>query len=720
MNSFQGRQRFELPVRLEAIIFVALAAVALILRVNQLSADPPADLSTSQAIYTDPAQYISYARNYVLWGSFNPLHDYRLVFFLKSMTTLMASILFKIAGVGYLQANLVGLAFSFPTIILLYFLVRKAAGNVAAVFYLVFILVDYNQTFYGRMPFLENSMIFFAVLSITILIYARRKYAVFLSGAFLATGIFFGKVIGVAFLFPVTCYALYEYYYDLRPNFKKFVMRYSAFIIGFAAVSIFWFFYSYRPLAESVTGYVREQALNLYGAPEAFLSLDNFIYKYVSFGTDTELFLRMPIPSLLACAAVLVFLFRAGFLKAWKNKLYGIAPGIVYLIAMLPAFYGSLMIWNYRPLRYQTVLIYPICALAGFFISLLIQNTRSPLDRGKIRLFPLFVFAIALVPVYNLMSQVYELFGEAFYYIRVREVLYVTTGLAVILIFGLMKLAWQRLFSPPAWVKKAFIPFALVTVLVPDCVMYERWASAATYQTVRNSEDLATILSPEAVVSGPYAADFTQNNGIRNLIHMFGVATVDTAFFRRYPITHLLLDKSNEEYARSNYPDIMSNSVLVYRYYLGSRWVSLYRVAGATGNISANNYSLSDFEMAQHFYTRGDIVTGNQYMKSQMERFPNNLSANHFSGVFAFDNGLYDQAETYLIKAVEFSPTDFNLRFKLGEFYIKRYKMTENADDKTKALAEFALAAKYNPKSAGKLMADVDALMKEEAKPGIE
>ena len=145
---------------------------------------------------------MSYARNWVLWGSFNPLHDYRFVFFIKSATTLLAAVVFKLFGVGYLQSNIVGLLFSFPTLLLLYFAIRKAISNVAALFFLVFISLNYNQIFYGRLPFLENSMNFFAFASVAMITLSQRNFSLVLAGAFLGVSIFFGKILGVIFLFP--------------------------------------------------------------------------------------------------------------------------------------------------------------------------------------------------------------------------------------------------------------------------------------------------------------------------------------------------------------------------------------------------------------------------------------------------------------------------------------------------------------------------------------
>jgi hypothetical protein len=129
-SSLENKGKFAINYRTELILFFLLVALALIIRVNQLSADPPVKLSTSQDVYTDPAQYTSYARNLVLYGSFNPLHDYRLVFFLKSITNVAAWLVFSIFGVGYWQGNMVGLLFSFPTIMLLYFIVRKYCGPI--------------------------------------------------------------------------------------------------------------------------------------------------------------------------------------------------------------------------------------------------------------------------------------------------------------------------------------------------------------------------------------------------------------------------------------------------------------------------------------------------------------------------------------------------------------------------------------------------------------
>ena len=691
--------KVELSFRIETIVFVILTVLAILLRINHLSADPPPGLSTSQGIYTDPAQYISYARNFVLWGSFNPLHDFRLVFFLKSITTLVSLVVYEIAGVGYMQSNLVGLVFSFPTVLLLYFAIRKFAGNLAAIFYLFFMAFDYNQIFYGRLSFLENCMNFMAILSFTILIYGRRYYAMLLAGIFLAGAIFFGKIIGLIYLFPFACYAVYEYYHDFRPELSKFLKRYIFFITGFLAILIFWYFFSYRPAAASVTGYVEEQAFSLYGLPRAFTNINKFVYNYVSFGAASRLFFRMPIASLLAWGMVLIFVFRAGFKSAWQNKLFGINPGMLFLISFVVAAYGSLMIWNYRPLRYQTMLIYPVCALAGIFLTNLLAGIKTKLPRRGYLIFPILFYLIALIPVYQIMDPVYRLFNWDFSFLANRLTLFIVTLLLTIAVYIVMRFGEESRISPSRPFRLIFVAVALITGVLPGSVKYFKWSNAPTYNTVCNARDLATILSPEAVVSGPYAADFTQDNNMLNLIHMFGVANVDSAFFERYPITHLLMDKYNAEAAIEQYPQIMKKAAVVCQYFLPKRAILLYRVAGATGNRAADNYVLSDFELSNLFYARNEIDSGNFYMQSYLMKNHENMSANYLAGVRAYDLGLFEEAEFLLKKAIEFAPTDYHLRFRLGEFYISLYKKTKNAEFKNRALAEFKKARKFNPES---------------------
>lgn len=704
----EDKKQFEIPRKLEIITFLVLAVSAFLIRANYLSADPPVDLTTSQDVYTDPAQYTSYARNFVLYGSFNPLRDFRLVFFLKSATTLLSLLVFKLAGVGYTQSNFVGLIFSYSTILLLYFAIRKMAGSIAAIFYLILISVDYNQIFYGRLPFLENSMNFFGALAFTIMVLSRKDWPSVLAGIFLASAIFFSKLIGLIYLFPFACFAVYDYFHNYRGALRKFIGRYSLFGLGFLSLAIFWYFFSYRPLAQSVSGYVEEQAFDLYGMPMALQSVWVFFHRLLSLGAKSKLFSRMPVVSILAWIMIVTFFFRAGNKGNWKSKLSGINPGVLFFIALVISAYGALMIWNYRPLRYQTILIYPIYALAGVYLSSLI---RSNITQAKQHWsFPIFLFPLLSILIFQVTQPIFD-FSDVSFYTSSQPVIFI--GATIVITAALLllkKYAFGQSYLMPSILKRGFVIFAMALAIIPNVYNYLDWSRRATFSTVADSKDLASILSPEAVVSGPFAADLTQNNNLQNLIHMFGVANVDTAFFRKYPITHLILDKSNEEYAKKNYPKLMEKADLITHYYIGTRKALLYRVAGLTGNMTADQYQKSSFELGVSYYLKQNSDSGNYFMKRFQLRNPNNLTANYVSGIMAFDLKYYKEAEFFLMRAAKYSPTDFHLRYKMGEFYIRMSEVLGKSEYREKGLIELDAARKYNPTSV-QLKENIDNLL---------
>jgi len=686
-------------LKTESIAFIVLSGIALFLRLHYLSADPPLDLAYSSAVYTDPAQYTAFARNLVLWGDFNPLHDFRLVFFLKSVVTLISYLVFSIAGVGYVQANTVGLFFSFTTLILYFFIIRRLAGNVAALCYLLFITFDYNQIFFGRYPFLENSMNCFTALAITILLYARRTVPVLLAGIMLGIGIFFSKMIGLVYLFPFGCFMLYEYYHDYRDNVRTFLKRYAFFWGGLLALTVFWYFFSYRPMTSSVEGYLQEQALGLYGSPDGLKSVDFFLYKYMTFGATSKLFQKMPVPALLAWGMILIFFFRALTKEGWRHKLFGINPGTVYLIGLTIVAYGALMIWNYRPLRYQTLLIYPICGLAGMLVSNWLAGRRPEEGLKMSRVFPAVLYFWALVPVFQLVVAMFEDSVKVDVYYDYRVLVFVLTLILTAVVVLLKRFTPDIFHSPPRRVVTGIVILAVLAGVGPNAYRYYSWHTAASFTTAAAAKDLKTIVSPEAIISGPYAARLTQDNKIRNLIHMFGVANVDSSFFRRYPVTHLLLDKANEWSARRDYPDIMDQATFVTEYRITNRLIKLYRVAGVTGNVMASHYHLSDYELFRYYFSLGQLDSADSYLQKYMEHYPQNLSANLGVAAEALAANRFEIAGTYYKRAIDFSPTDFHLHFKMAEFYINLLTITKNPEYAELGIKEAEAARKYNPTS---------------------
>ena len=190
---------------------------------------------------------------------------------------------------------------------------------------------------------------------------------------------------------------------------------------------------------------------------------------------------------------------------------------------------------------------------------------------------------------------------------------------------------------------------------------YYEWMAEPTFTLRDNASDMTKILPPDAVLSGPFAPQFTLSNQMGALIHMFGVAQVDSTLFERFPVTHLLVDIANENRARDDYPQIMGGAVRLVTYHVGKKKVRLYRIAERTNNIQTAQYQRSSFELAVDYYNTSEKVKSGQMLSEFLRLHPNNISGNLMLSELAEKAGQYKEAEFLLKKAVEFSPTNYNL-----------------------------------------------------------
>lgn len=134
------------------------------------------------------------------------------------------------------------------------------------------------------------------------------------------------------------------------------------------------------------------------------------------------------------------------------------------------------------------------------------------------------------------------------------------------------------------------------------------WAKNPQYSLYKSSIDLGAILNQDAVISGPYCSALTIDNRLRNVIHMFGVAQVDTLLFQKFPITHLAMERGiNKKRAFEDYPQVMKNAKVVTTYWIRNMTVDIYRVAETSGNPKTHNYKLSNFEEAKLLLEQGQV-----------------------------------------------------------------------------------------------------------------
>ncbi len=160
------------------VILVILFLIALGTRLVDLDADPPAYFADgSQGLTTDAAHLTWHARNKVLFGTWGVLGYEYWTAFKISIVSGLSFLLFSLFGVSRYTANLAGVLLNLTGLLLFVVALRKQAGDRAAVIAAVFLAFNYGLSLYGRLPFLENGLIFLGSLVYLVYAYSADRLA---------------------------------------------------------------------------------------------------------------------------------------------------------------------------------------------------------------------------------------------------------------------------------------------------------------------------------------------------------------------------------------------------------------------------------------------------------------------------------------------------------------------------------------------------------------
>ena len=674
------RQRFDPFSRKEMLAVAALLFLIGFVRLWNLESDPPLRLSHSNDVYSDGALYTYYAREYVKTGNFNPNEDERFGIFLKSTVTPLAIAVFTLVGVGIWQSNLVGVIFALGALLCFYLFVRRIAGVAASLWFLLLSGLSYNLIFFGRQPFLEHAMAFWGFLALVIVTYARNWWPFLLAGLFLGMAAFFSKIHGIVFLFPFAVLLFWRTRFD-DPRLPKVLWNRPAwFGIGYLSALTLWFLISYLPAPSQVTSFFQENTIELHGTPGGLKSIADFAEKLMTFGYDTELFPRMVVIGILGAVFFGAIVYQLCRKEAYRGVLNFGNGGYLFIAAMMIAFHGSLMIWNYRPLRYQLILIYPFCAAAAILLARLWQGLTPPRrEKFPILFWPLCA-AVAVIPAYQIFAGSSK-FITTDWWGDVSKIAVPLSAPLFAVVVGLMILAAKnRQFRTARAVTRALAVLLTVGSIFGSVMAYGSWAIRPT-QTLRDvNHDLAMVVGPGSLVTGPYAQSLTLENDLPTLIHMFGTAHPDSSFFLKFPVTHLLLDDGNIARMFDDYPAVMKTHQHICTYFVGENKIRLINVAASTGNPVTGDYQLTPVERGVMGFRNDDGELAWPAINEFSAQYPLNIAGNLLLFEMTNVTGQWLRAENALKKAIEFSPTSYVLNARLGRFYRDRAKALSSSE----------------------------------------
>ncbi|MGB7061950.1 MAG: glycosyltransferase family 39 protein, partial [Candidatus Zixiibacteriota bacterium] len=384
-------KRFRGSPTVRILLPVMIISLGVFLRCFCLSADRPFNVFPNQSVSvegrdihdvnSDPDQYTSFARSKALFGSWDPFGR-NIVLCLNSALTLISFLFFKLVGVGRWQANFVAAILSSLTLIFFYLAIKKGKDDRTAIFATFFLGFNYLALMYGRSTFSEVPVIFFCVLGFYLLVSGmKRGWLLIPSGACFACAIVFAKMLAV-FILPV---CLGVMVLSTRDQFPAKLRRTRfppvlLFVVGFLAVMLPWFLIIYYPSAGNVSGYIYSMSVGLHGSPRGLHSLSDFVCSLFSFGgvsrvlvskkysLGTDLFYRMPFLFILSLLFLLSYSFSIRGVKRILENLRSCSRLELFFTLWFVLGILALMPWNYRPLRYQVLLIPPMCALGALYL----------------------------------------------------------------------------------------------------------------------------------------------------------------------------------------------------------------------------------------------------------------------------------------------------------------------------------------------------------------
>ncbi|MDF1543470.1 MAG: hypothetical protein P1R58_00040 [bacterium] len=642
--------------RLYLVATIALVIGGVLFWMSDLTSDPPMYYSgLGQSLSTDPAQYVHHARNKTLFDEFDPFDYPRWTVYQHSIISLFSYIWFEIAGVSAKQAAVVGVLVSFLSLLFLLLAVyRYHSGWVSALIAFCFVS-NVTLITYGRLTYLENGLLLIA--SVIFWVYSRwgeKLWGLLLAGALAAAATLTGKLFG-ALLLPALLLTVF-----FSAERRRLVMAIST-AASFALTTVLLVLILYGTDFSAALAYITEQSYGLRGYPAGLASPLSFVEHLISYGFSNRLFYLDP--DILVFMVASIVIFAVVRLNGFRFKRLSAISRLSILWTVI-AFLG-LMPLNYSPVRYAVIML-PSVIVAFFALS---DHLRMAELSASIRSDWKSISLVALA--FWLLG--YHLIANAFFFnvfpSPTAKIVWITLPFAALAAYGMMRLISKR----PQLLSSRNLVAIMVLILIMSATgngfrIRRLHYLDHNFNLMEANRDVAQILNPEAVLSGPYGPALTMDNEVKSFIHLFGVADIDSSLFDRYPITHLAVDSSNWALAVSDYPELRDLKPVT-SYWIRDYQVDIYNISKVFANPTANNYRESTYEQALAAYYKENPDSALFEIQSFLSENPDSKSAVILLIDLLSDKQRFTEVQNVLTALANRHPTDFYIQVQAGRFY---------------------------------------------------
>lgn len=656
---------------------LAVILAGLVVRFLWLGADPPLYFTdTSQSLLTDPYNVTYFARNKALFGSWDIFDFDRWIVFKYSLSSAFSYLFFLLGGVSRITANLAATFLSLGGIIL-FILAHRKTSRISFLTVSVLLLSNMLLLVFGRYPFLESGLIFLCgLLYFLFNEFYPGSWILLFSGVLLSLCILSGKMFGAVMLVPIGAVVLAD-------NQKEFPRRLGLVVTSFIVSMVLLSLLFYGSKINVPYSYLTEQTTGMYGMPDALGSPVRFIEKLFTFGGRSKLFYFSPfLLVMLFVSTSELILSRDVMTKLRDNRL--LTFNLTWLIAGILL----LMIFNYRPLRYQVFLILPAsgiiaCILSGY-------NKGAPSRSGFIRLTLLFLTCWYFTTQVGIILTTY-LSGI---YPTYRMVWY---GVFPAVVLGLILYAarsgFLRLLNHKHY---ALIPLLILSVVLQFHWIY-RWSDHKSYCLKQAGEDLDRTVDDGAVIIGPYSSAMTIDNALKSFVYMFGLSKEEPDLFHRFPVTHLAIDLSNWREAVKDYPEL-ENSFKVSEYWIRDVEISIIRINDEEFGRENIFYNPTEYEKAMSFHWVSQFPDSIfHYLTRFLNANPESKVGLKILGGYYLATGAVNRGLGMYDKLISLYPDDFSMYFEKARAYYILHLMNRNQELLGEADRYFELARSVNP-----------------------